>query len=247
MRAGGSSLQFIGRMIVSREVLMVAAAVGSKWLTPAETYHRNEFSYTAIKEVAILFLGIFSTMAPALQWLQANAEKMPLKTPGQYYFTCGALSSFLDNAPTYLTFLQTELGALDQKEVDVAAAELEQMSAQRTLNVRPGIESPAVRLAVEAMVKYHPNDVLRGKLRRAEVEVGFLVGVERNNTLLVAISLAAVFFGACTYIGNGPNFMVKSIADGHGAKTPSFVAYIVRFSLPILIPTYVIVWWIFLR
>jgi Na+/H+ antiporter NhaD/arsenite permease-like protein len=65
--------------------------------------------------------------------------------------------------------------------------------------------------------------------------------------LLVAISLGAVFFGACTYIGNGPNFMVKSIADSHGATTPSFVVYVLKYSLPILIPTYILVWWIFLR
>ena len=63
----------------------------------------------------------------------------------------------------------------------------------------------------------------------------------------MAISLGSVFFGACTYIGNGPNFMVKSIADSHGARTPSFTGYIVKYTLPILIPTYLLVWWVFLR
>lgn len=62
---------------------------------------------------------------------------------------------------------------------------------------------------------------------------------------LQAISVAAVFFGALTYIGNGPNFMVKAIAESAGAETPSFVGYIVKYSLPILIPVYVIVWLIF--
>lgn len=53
---------------------------------------------------------------------------------------------------------------------------------------------------------------------------------------LAAISLGAVFFGAATYIGNGPNFMVKSIAEHAGARTPSFFGYVFRFSLPILVP-----------
>jgi len=247
MRADGFSMRLLGRFVVSREVLMLAAAVGSKWLTRDEPYNRNEFSYAAIKEVAILFIGIFSTMAPALQWLQANADRMPLKTPGQYYFTCGGLSSVLDNAPTYLTFLQTELGALDQEQIDAAANELEQMAAANTIEVRNSLRPPEVKQAVEAMVKYHPTDVKRGKLRRAQVEVAFLVGVPARNVFLVAISLGAVFFGACTYIGNGPNFMVKSIADSHGAKTPSFITYVWKYSIPILIPTYALVWWVFLK
>ncbi|UZR95595.1 sodium:proton antiporter [Chondrinema litorale] len=62
---------------------------------------------------------------------------------------------------------------------------------------------------------------------------------------LTAISVGAVFFGAMTYIGNGPNFMVKSIAEQIGIQMPSFFGYIIRFSLPILLPTLVIVWLIF--
>ena len=62
---------------------------------------------------------------------------------------------------------------------------------------------------------------------------------------LEAISIAAVFFGALTYIGNGPNFMVKAIAESSGVQTPSFVAYIVKYSLPILVPIYVVVWFVF--
>ncbi|HEY9248497.1 MAG TPA: sodium:proton antiporter, partial [Rariglobus sp.] len=64
--------------------------------------------------------------------------------------------------------------------------------------------------------------------------------------LVIAVSLGAVFFGAMTYIGNGPNFMVKSIADSMGVKTPSFVAYIVKFSLPILLPILALAGWLFL-
>src|SRR5690606_27939752 len=62
---------------------------------------------------------------------------------------------------------------------------------------------------------------------------------------LLAISIASVFFGAMTYIGNGPNFMVKSIAEQNGVKMPSFFGYIIRFSLPILLPILLIIWLIF--
>lgn len=62
---------------------------------------------------------------------------------------------------------------------------------------------------------------------------------------LMAISIGAVFFGALTYIGNGPNFMVKSIAEQVGIKMPSFFGYLFRYSVPILLPLLFIVWLIF--
>jgi Na+/H+ antiporter NhaD/arsenite permease-like protein len=62
-----------------------------------------------------------------------------------------------------------------------------------------------------------------------------------------AVSLGSVFFGACTYIGNGPNFMVKSIAERSGVAMPSFFGYIVRFTLVYLLPVYAIVWFLFFR
>lgn len=70
-------------------------------------------------------------------------------------------------------------------------------------------------------------------------------GYEASVISLKAISVAAVFFGAMTYIGNGPNFMVKSIAEQVGIKMPSFFGYIVRFSIPILLPVLVLVWLVF--
>ena len=71
-------------------------------------------------------------------------------------------------------------------------------------------------------------------------------GVFENSVLyLKAISISAVFFGACTYIGNGPNFMVKSIAEGVGIKMPSFFGYIIRFTIPFLIPLLILTWIIF--
>lgn len=76
--------------------------------------------------------------------------------------------------------------------------------------------------------------------------VAFARGAYPNSVLdLKAISVAAVFFGAMTYIGNGPNFMVKSIAEQIGIKMPSFFGYIIRYSVPILLPILVLVWLIF--
>ena len=70
-------------------------------------------------------------------------------------------------------------------------------------------------------------------------------GFPDSSLMLRAISVAAVFFGAMTYIGNGPNFMVKSIAEQLGIKMPSFFGYIIRFSIPILIPLFILVWLVF--
>jgi Na+/H+ antiporter NhaD/arsenite permease-like protein len=76
--------------------------------------------------------------------------------------------------------------------------------------------------------------------------VDYSAGLFDNSVLeLTAISVAAVFFGAFTYIGNGPNFMVKSIAEQVGIKMPSFFGYIIRYSIPILLPILVVVWLIF--
>lgn len=79
---------------------------------------------------------------------------------------------------------------------------------------------------------------------RAEVRV--LLHHPRYSQFVIAISLGAVFFGAMTYIGNGPNFMVKAIAEAAGVHTPTFIGYIVRFSLPILLPILLASGWLFL-
>jgi Na+/H+ antiporter NhaD/arsenite permease-like protein len=63
----------------------------------------------------------------------------------------------------------------------------------------------------------------------------------------VAISVGAVFFGAATYIGNGPNFMVKAIADQQRVPTPAFLGYILKYSLPYLAPMLVVIWLLFFR
>lgn len=245
MHQAGSAAGLWGRFLLSREVLMVAAAAASRLLTGKVIYQRNEFSYGPIREVAILFIGIFSTMIPALQWLNVNAHRLPIRSPGQFYFSSGVLSSVLDNAPTYLTFLEVELGKIDRDEVKMAAGELERMADARSLEVRPGLPEN-VREALGAVVQYHPDLVREKAVTPEQLEVAFLLGDPLLNLYIVAISMGAVFFGACTYIGNGPNFMVKSIADAGGVKMPGFIGYIVRYTLPVLVPTYIVVWWIFL-
>lgn len=182
-----------------REILMVGAALLSWKFTPQVIHQKNEFNTAPIKEVAWLFIGIFATMMPALDYLQHHAtslaETFGMGSHHFYYFT-GILSSLLDNAPTYLSFLSLELG-LRGGSVD------------------------------------YPHDVLRVALETPEH--------------LIAISLGAVFFGAMTYIGNGPNFMVKSIVTASGIKTPSFFGYLLKYSLPFLLPLLVLVGWLFLH
>jgi len=194
---GHRNFLFLGLIILAvflptpwRELLMIASALASYFLTPHSIHQDHDFTFEPIKEVAILFLGIFATMIPALQYLETNASSFGLSSPGQFFFLTGALSSFLDNAPTYLTFLSASMGATG--------------------------------LPISGLLSQAPLDI-------------------------VAISLGAVFFGAMTYIGNGPNFMVKSISDRAGVKNPTFLGYMARFSLPILLPVFILDWFLFLR
>ena len=150
----------------------------------------NHFSWEPITEVAILFIGIFVTMTPALLYLNENAASLGISEPSQFFFASGALSSFLDNAPTAVAFHTVAAGLPVAEGVKLVAGVPEQM--------------------------------------------------------LVAISLGSVLFGAMTYIGNGPNFMVKAVAENEGVRMPSFFGYIFKFSLIILLPTYVLMALVFL-
>lgn len=178
-----------------RELIMVAAAAGSYFYTPKQVHEMNHFNFHPIKEVAWLFLGIFGTMIPALDYLQLHSDTLGVETPVQFYAFTGVLSAMLDNAPTYLTFLAAALG---QQGLDLGnSADVAAFSAN------------------------HPH-------------------------ILEAISLGAVFFGAATYIGNGPNFMVKAIAQHAKVHTPSFFGYILHYTLPILLPLLAAVAWLLL-
>jgi len=168
-----------------REAAIVALAVFSWFRTDPELHETNRFTFHPILEVAALFSGIFVTMLPALHILQARGAELGVREPWQFFWATGTLSSFLDNAPTYLTFL----------------------ALARSLHL--------------------PADV---------------VGVP--DALLTAISLGAVFMGANTYIGNGPNFMVRSIAEERGVTMPSFGGYMM-YSGAVLIPVFVVVTLVF--
>jgi Na+/H+ antiporter NhaD/arsenite permease-like protein len=177
-----------------QESIMIAMALLS-WFTTSRSVHQlNHFHFHPILEVAAVFGGIFVTMIPALEILEHSAPSLNLQQPWQYFWMSGILSSFLDNAPTYLTFCAMASGIVG------SAAE----------NLGALLHSP--------------------------------LGV----SLLRAISCGSVFMGANTYIGNGPNFMVKSIAERAGVPMPSFGGYMI-YSGTILIPIFLVVTLVFFR
>jgi Na+/H+ antiporter NhaD/arsenite permease-like protein len=175
---------------LTRDVLLLVIA-GISWkITSQESRKANGFNWFPIIEVAKLFLGIFISMIPAIMILRAGkegalasvinivstADGQPINT--MYFWLTGALSSFLDNAPTYLVFFNTAGG------------------------------DPLT---------------MTGSLA----------------STLVAISAGAVFMGANTYIGNAPNFMVRSITEDQGVAMPSFFGYM-KWSVGILVPTFIL-------
>jgi Na+/H+ antiporter NhaD/arsenite permease-like protein len=204
--------------LMLREVIMWSAAIASLLTTKKEIHEKNEFNFVPIQEVAILFAGIFATMIPALDWLELNAASIGIVTPGQYFWGSGILSSVLDNAPTYLNFLTAAFG-LHGANVDNV----------QHMNLMLGLTTPAAAGL--------PNPLHTGALEITS----------QSWRYIQAISIGAVFFGAITYIGNGPNFMVKSIAEQSGVRCPSFFGYILKYSLPILIPIFACIWYLFFR
>lgn len=186
---------FITKPLFLREGIMLLSAFLSYKLTNKEIHQRNQFNFFPIKEVAWLFIGIFVTMVPALELLRLHSSDLGMTSPTQYYWFTGMLSGFLDNAPTYLTFLTASMGIY-------------------------GLDVNNVQNVLQFIAEHEAH--------------------------VVAISISAVFFGAMTYIGNGPNFMVKSIADHQDVETPSFFGYMLKFSIPVLIPVYLLIWWLFI-
>ena len=169
-------------VLVEIVIILIACFLSLK-TTKKSTRQLNEFTYGPIAEVAKLFIGIFITMIPALMYLRTHGGELGLDQPWQLFWCTGALSSFLDNTPTYLVFLQTA-GALGQAGIETSVGSVSQL-------------------------------------------------------MLEAISAGAVFMGANTYIGNAPNFMVKSIAEENKIKMPSFFGYM-GWSVCILIPVFII-------
>ncbi len=183
-----------------RDGILVAMALLSLRVTHAQTRRDNGFTWGPIREVAYLFAGIFMTILPAvailragehgaLAWLLAAVER-----PAHYFWVTGGLSSFLDNAPTYLTFFNSALGRF--------------------------FAGTAEAQAVPLLLRH-------------------------ESAYLEAISVGAVFMGANSYIGNAPNFMVRAIAEEAGVRMPSFFGYMLRFSIPFLIPLFVLMTLVF--
>ena len=171
----------------------ISVALVTYKVSSAENRKANGFTFEPIKEVGLLFAGIFAAMAPALAYLATHGASLGLKSPTAFYVGTGGLSAVLDNAPTYLNFLQIAVG----QEINAKS-------------------------------------------------LADFLGTAEGTATLHAISTAAVFFGAMTYIGNGPNFMVKAIAEGSGVRMPSFFGYLGR-ALVVLLPILALHWAIFIR
>ena len=209
---------FVSKPVMLRELIMWGAAFASYYSTKNHVHEKNDFNFIPIKEVGILFAGIFATMIPALDWLELNSSSLGIVTPAQYYWGTGTLSSVLDNAPTYLNFLSAAFG-LHGASVDNVLH----------MDAMLGLATP------EALNLINP-------LREGAMAIG-----PDSWIYVQAISIGAVFFGACTYIGNGPNFMVKSIAEQSKVECPSFFGYVVKYAVPILLPIYAVIWLLYFR
>lgn len=168
--------------MIEMAIILLSAFLSFK-TTKKEVRTANNFSWGAIQEVAVLFIGIFITMIPALLILSARGSELGITKNWQMFWATGALSSFLDNTPTYLVFFETA-------------------------------------------VSLHATNKAIGSVMIPQ-------------TMLMAISCGAVFMGANTYIGNAPNFMIKSIAEENNIKMPSFFGYLF-WSVCCLIPVFLI-------
>ncbi len=180
-----------------QEGAMAAVALASYLSTPSAYHTHNRFTFGPIIEVAVLFAGIFVTMGPALLILNARGAELGLREPWQLFWASGSLSSFLDNAPTYLTFAATAAG-------------------------------------------------LKGVVAEGRYLAEFLQLGPAAEAMLRGVSVGSVCMGANSYIGNGPNFMVKAIAEHHGVRMPSFFGYM-AYSVGILIPIFVVMTFVFFR
>jgi Na+/H+ antiporter NhaD/arsenite permease-like protein len=180
---------------------MLLLAALSFWTTPGATRAANAFTWGPILEVAVVFAGIFVTMIPALRLLEASGGELGVDSASEFFWATGLLSSFLDNAPTYLAFASLAVGVVNAA-------------------------NPGAALSADAL--------------------GGLLAHPEGALFLTAISCGAVFMGANTYIGNGPNFMVKSIAESAGVRMPGFLGYM-AWSGAVLLPLFAVVTLVFFR
>ena len=232
--------------IFLREAVMAGAAIASYFTTKKPVHEANDFNFLPIREVAILFAGIFATMMPALDWLQGNASQFGVPGPGLFYWGSGVLSSVLDNAPTYLSFLSAEYGAfLTPESVTAVAAYVKAHGADLSAAAGPCAEQ--ICSAMATLQTHHAKELLAGTITEEQVKMALVLGNPFYVKCLQAISIGSVFFGANTYIGNGPNFMVKAIAEQQKAHTPTFLGYVFKFTLPFMLPMLMVMWLVFFR
>lgn len=232
---------FLKRPPFLREAIMVAAAVASWVLTPARVHDANRFNFHPLKEVAVLFMGIFATMIPALDWLQLHAADFGRPTPGRLYWLTGSLSSVLDNAPTYLTFLSAAAGAYVSPELIAQVRAV--LGSAGSGGVGASVGGDIVQAA--AMLLRDSLGAGAGDASAELIRVACLLSRPEWSLFVVAVSVGAVFFGAATYIGNGPNFMVKAIAEEGRARLPTFVGYVFKYTIPLLVPMLALIWLVF--
>jgi len=190
---------------------MLGIASLSLRTTRQEVRTRNDFNYAPIVEVAVLFIGIFLTMIPALWILDelGRTGQLGLDKPWQFFWASGGLSSFLDNAPTYYTFSAAASG-LHHNFINSAGA----VVTTDPNNLRLLLDSTGTLVREGSKIQLAPGAIF-----------------------LKAISCGSVFMGANSYIGNGPNFMVKTIAEQSGVQMPSFFGYM-AYSVLILLPIF---------
>jgi Na+/H+ antiporter NhaD/arsenite permease-like protein len=200
-----------------RELFMIGAAAAGYFTTKKQIHEMNQFNFHPIMEVAILFAGIFATMVPALDWLELNAGSIGIRQPGQFYWGTGILSAFLDNAPTYLNFLSAAFGL-------------------HGLNMDDPVH-------MHLLLGNLPSSMMNNLHILQASHVRPVTG--QSWEYIQAISVASVLFGAATYIGNGPNFMVRSIARHQNVRVPHFLEYIWYYSLPVLGPLFILIWLLF--
>lgn len=183
-----------------QEGLMLAVTALCYGMTNTSIREKNRFGFGPIVEVAVLFAGIFATMIPALAILNVKGKSLGIESPAQFFWASGILSSFLDNAPTYLTFAVTACG-------------IHGVNTEEGRYLTEFLKLPAASGAIQ---------------------------------ILAAVSCGSVFMGANTYIGNGPNFMVKAIAEENNVRMPGFFGYM-AYSGAILIPIFIVVTFVFFR
>lgn len=224
-----------------REAVMITAAAASYRFTDRSIHQKNDFSFGPVKEVGILFLGIFVTMVPALEWIKISSPSLGFDHAGQFYWASGTLSSVLDNAPTYLNFFNVSVGSfVPDRTIDTVRHVLQTPGYLTVTGLPADITS-----TIAVIARYFPDPVTARALTDDQLATMYLIGAK--SIIIQAISIGAVFFGANTYIGNGPNLMVKGIAEQSDAPCPSFGAYIYRYTIPVMLPVLVLVWLVFFR